>query len=152
MRKVTLFFATGCLLGYAPVAPGTVGTLAGVALFFVLSHLSFPLYTLTIVAFFFLASWVAGETERIYQEKDCSCIVIDEIIGFLVAMAALPARPYFLFWGFILFRFFDIIKPYPAGVIDRKMEGGFGVVLDDVVAGLYANFFLQSARYLGVLG
>ena len=152
MKRFTLFLATGCLLGYVPVAPGTVGTLAGIALFFVLSRLSFPLYTLTIVAFFFLASWVAGETERIYQEKDCSCIVIDEIMGFLVAMATLPAHPYFLFWGFILFRFFDIIKPYPAGVIDRKIEGGFGVVLDDVVAGLYANLFLQVARYLRILG
>lgn len=135
--------------GYSPVASGTVGTLAAIPLYLWLARLSLPLYVLTLIAFFFLGCWVAGKAEIIFQEKDSGKIVIDEVVGYLVTMTAMPFDWRLIVAGFFLFRFFDIVKPPPANWFDRTVKNGYGVVLDDVAAGCYAWLCLfLLARFL----
>jgi phosphatidylglycerophosphatase A len=145
-KSVVLFAATGAGSGFVPVMPGTAGTAAGVVLFFILSSLSLSLYLLTTVAFIFIAIWNAHQAALYLQVKDPPQVVIDEIAGYLVTMASFPFTWPYVAAGFIIFRIFDIIKPYPAGWIDRKVPGGYGIVLDDVAAGIYANIVLQIFR------
>jgi len=147
-RRLVLFFATGCGSGYVPVMPGTAGTAAGVVLFFILSPLSLSLYLLTTTAFIFISIWIAHQAALCLQVKDPAQIVIDEIAGYLVTMASFPFTWQYAAAGFVLFRVFDIIKPFPAGWIDRKVAGGYGIVLDDVAAGIYANIVLQIFRLM----
>jgi len=145
-NNLVLFFATGCYSGFSPGAPGTAGSVIGVVLFWVLASLSFPLYGLTVIAFIFLSIWCAARASIIFQKKDPSQIVIDEIAGYLVTMSALPPTWGYIIAGFILFRIMDIVKPYPIRWIDQNIAGGYGIVLDDVLAGVYANIILQIAR------
>lgn len=147
-RRLVLFLATGAYSGYFPFMPGTVGTVVGILFFAVLASLSLPLYLLTTVAFIALSVWVSEQAEQIFKKKDASQIVIDEIAGFLVTMAFLPASWKYVVAGFVLFRIFDIWKPYPANRINDNMHGGAGVVMDDIVAGIYANLVLQIARLI----
>jgi phosphatidylglycerophosphatase A len=142
-KNLVLFFATGCYSGFSPGAPGTAGSVIGVALFWFLYPLSFPLYVLTVTAFIFLSIWCAARASAIFQKKDPSQVVIDEIAGYLVTMAALPPTWGYMIAGFILFRIMDIVKPYPIRWIDQNVAGGYGIVLDDVLAGVYANIILQ---------
>lgn len=143
------FVGSGAYLGYSPLAPGTVGTLGGVPLVvWVFSRFSPWLHVLSLVTFIFLAVWVAEHAEILFQARDSRKIVIDEIAGFLCTMFLLPADGSYLIAGFFIFRFLDVVKPYPANIINRRMRGGLGVVLDDVVAGVYANFILQVFRLL----
>ncbi len=120
------------------MASGTVGTLGAIPLYLVLARLPLWLYLTTLVPFFFLASWVSGAAEREFGEKDSGKIVIDEVIGFLITMAGVSADWRSIVIGFLLFRFFDIVKVPPARYFDQQVKNGYGVVLDDVVAGLYA--------------
>jgi len=142
MDRFFLFLAAGFGAGYVPIAPGTAGTLVAIPIFLGLSSIPFPLYELTILTFFFLASWIAGEAQNIWGRRDHPRIVIDEIMGYLITMLWLPKTIFFIMLGFFLFRFFDIVKPPPIGLME-KARGGYGVVLDDVVAGVYANIVLQ---------
>jgi len=119
-----------------------MGTLVAVPIYYFVSSIPSPLYELTLVAFFFLSSWIADRAERHWGKKDDRRIVIDEIMGFLVTMLWAPKSFLSIAAGFVLFRFFDILKPFPI----RRLEGvtsGYGVVLDDVLAGVYANIVLQ---------
>ena len=135
--------------GYSPLASGTAGTLAAIPFYLWLARLPLPLYLLTLTAFFFLACWVSGKAETIFQEKDSGKIVIDEVVGYLVTMIAVPCDWRYIVAGFFLFRFFDIVKPPPANWFDQKLKNGYGVVLDDVAAGLYAWLCLFIlARFL----
>lgn len=135
--------------GYFPVASGTAGTLAAIPFYIWLARLPLPLYLLTLTAFFFLSCWVSGKAEIIFQEKDSGKIVIDEVVGYLVTMIAIPFDWRYIVAGFFLFRFFDIVKPPPASWFDQKLKNGYGVVLDDVAAGLYAWLCLFIlARFL----
>ncbi|UFS71831.1 phosphatidylglycerophosphatase A [Geomonas sp. RF6] len=145
MRLFLTIAATWGGLGYFPVASGTVGTLGAIPLYLALSRLSLPLYLVTVVAFTLLACRVSGDAETIFGEKDSGKIVIDEVAGFLVTMTgvaqafpeprqAVPA----LIAGFLFFRLFDIVKPPPARFFDQKLKNGYGVVLDDIAAGVYA--------------
>jgi len=147
LKRFILLLAAGFGAGYAPIAPGTAGTLVAIPLFLILSLISSPLYELTILAFFFLASWISGEAQRCWGRKDHPRIVIDEIMGYLVTMLWLPRTLLFIILGFFLFRFFDIVKPPPIRLLE-KVRGGYGVVLDDVLAGVYANIILQIISYL----
>jgi phosphatidylglycerophosphatase A len=101
------------------------------------------LYALTVVAFIFFACWISGEAERLFNEKDSGKIVIDEVAGYLVTMFALPFSWQGVILGFFLFRFFDITKIPPARYFDRQVKNGYGVVLDDVVAGIYSCLALH---------
>lgn len=135
--------------GYFPVASGTAGTLAAIPFYIWLAPLPLPLYLLTLTAFFFLSCWVSGKAEIIFQEKDSGKIVIDEVVGYLVTMIAIPFDWRYIVAGFFLFRFFDIVKPPPASWFDQKLKNGYGVVLDDVAAGFYAWLCLFIlARFL----
>ncbi len=134
----TIFFATNGGLGFAPVAPGTFGTLAGIPAFYYLSGFPGPLQFITLLAIIALSVWLCQRAGEYFNEADDGRIVFDELAGYLVAVAFLPFT-----WGtallaFFWFRFFDILKPPPIGYIDRNFKNGFGVTFDDVLAGVYA--------------
>ena len=149
MRNFTILFATWGGTGYSPVASGTVGTLAAIPLYLLLARLPLPLYLFTLVPFFFFSCWVAGLAEEIFAEKDSGKIVIDEVIGYLVTMTGAPVSWQGVLLGFFLFRFFDIVKVEPAGYFDRHLKNGYGVVLDDVAAGVYSCALLHlSLRFI----
>jgi len=137
-RKLILLISSNAGLGYAPFAPGTFGTLAGIPCFYYLSQLAFPLQLLSLMTIMFLSFWAAEEAGKIYGEADDGRIVIDELIGYLVAVAFLPFSWPTALLGFLWFRLFDIIKPPPANWFDRQMKNGVGVTMDDIVAGVYA--------------
>jgi len=146
-QRLILFLASGAYVGYIPVASGTWGTLLAFPLFWIFEpwrHLSTGLYLggyiLTVVA----ACWIAGRAEEILAEHDSHAIVIDEIVGYLAATLFMAPTWENTLVAFLIFRIFDVIKPYPAGAIDRAMPGGRGVVLDDVVSGVYANFATRA--------
>jgi len=146
-RTFFLLFGTGFGSGYFSLAPGTAGTVVGILFFLGFSYLSPLLYFITTIAFIFLSAWIADGAEKIFQQKDVRTIVIDEIAGFLVTMLWIPFTLINVVIGFFLFRLLDILKPYPAGWIDRNLSGGWGIVLDDVAAGIYANLILQGIRH-----
>jgi phosphatidylglycerophosphatase A len=147
--KLAISIASGLGSGYSPVAPGTAGSVVGVIiaiLFITLSGLNIFsgfIYTLTTAVIFAIGVWSAGRAEVIYGEKDCGKIVIDEIAGMLVTLYLVPFDWRWLLAGFLLFRLFDIVKPFPARRIDQRVKGGWGVMLDDIAAGIYANISLQ---------
>jgi phosphatidylglycerophosphatase A len=136
-EKAIKFLACGFGSGLAPIAPGTAGTLVGVPVCLLCLPLSWFLRLLVVLALLVLSIYIAGRAEEIYQKKDDQRIVIDEIIGFQVAMLPVAITAWHLFIGFVLFRVFDIWKPFPIKSL-QKLPGGWGVVLDDVGAGLYA--------------
>ena len=145
-RGPVLFLATGCGAGYAPLAPGTAGSAVGVLLFYMLSPLPLTWYLAIIAAVTLAAIWCAGTAEKILGTNDPPQVVIDEVAGQLITLAALPAHWTYMLGGFLLFRLLDIIKPWPANIINRDINGGRGIVLDDVVAGVYANIILQLVK------
>jgi phosphatidylglycerophosphatase A len=150
VKKLIKAAATGLGLGYFPVAPGTAGTLLGIPLFLVFSPLSPPIFLAVLFGCTWGAFWITGRAERVFQEKDSQKIVLDEIVGFLWTMSFISPTPAHLAAGFLLFRLLDITKPFPAGLLQRKAPGGYGVVLDDVAAGIYGNILLHLA--IGVFG
>jgi phosphatidylglycerophosphatase A len=143
MNRLFLLLATGFGVGNSPIAPGTLGTLLAIPVYYFLSNISSPIYEITLIGFFFLSGWISENAEIFFGKKDDPRIVIDEMIGFLIAMLWVPKTTGFIIIGFFLFRFFDIIKPFPIRRLEKRLKGGFGVVLDDVMAGVYANIILQ---------
>jgi phosphatidylglycerophosphatase A len=143
------FLAFGLGSGLAPIAPGTFGTLAAVPLYLWASALQMPAYLALTLVLFVGGAWICGRCEQNLQAEDHSGIVLDEIVGFFIAMTGAPADLANLAVGFALFRVFDILKPWPIGLVDRRIRGGLGIMLDDAIAGVYvclALFFL--GRYL----
>ena len=138
-----MFIATGCFSGYLPKAPGTWGSLVGLLLFFLLHTLSLEIYLAVLAGLFLIGTFAAGEAEKIVDHKDPGLVVIDEIVGMLITMIAIPATPMAMGLGFILFRIFDIWKPFPVNFIDQRFHGGLGIMLDDVMAGIYSLIILQ---------
>ena len=134
--------ATGFGSGFAPFAPGTAGTVVAVPIYLIFSPLSRPLYLISLLALTFLAVYVSQEAEKIFHKKDAPQIVIDEIVGFLWTMFCVSPTVRHVLLGFIFFRFFDIVKVFPARLCQDRLPGGYGIVLDDVVAGIYANMVL----------
>ncbi len=143
MRRFVILFATWWGTGYSPVASGTVGTLAAIPLYLAVARLPVYLYLLFLLALTIFACWVSGKAEVIFDEKDSGKIVIDEVVGYLVTMIGVPFSWVGVLLGFLLFRFFDIVKVPPASYIDLRMKNGSGVVLDDVAAGVYACLALH---------
>jgi len=150
MRRFILFLSSNAGLGYAPVAPGTFGTLAGIPVFWLLAGLPAPLWILTWGALLALSCWVAEAAGRIYGVTDDGRIVIDELVGYLSTVALLPFSWPAALLGFFWFRVFDVLKPPPVSWIDRRWKNGVGVVFDDVMAGLYAAAALRLS--LALLG
>jgi len=143
MKHFILILATGFGVGYSPVAPGTLGTLIAIPVYYFLSNISSPIYEITLIGFFFLSGWISENAEIFFGKKDDQRIVIDEIMGFLITMLWVPKTAILIVIGFFLFRFFDILKPFPIRRLEKKLKGGYGVVLDDVMAGIYANIVLR---------
>ncbi len=141
--------------GFAPIAPGTFGTLGAIPLFWALRDLPLGLYLLTLLAFVAVAVFAAGAAGRYWGVVDASPIVIDEVAGYLVTMALLPWSWGTAIAGFLFFRLFDVMKPWPASAFDR-VKNPFGVVLDDVAAGVWAwgavEFLRLALRILAGCG
>ncbi|HAD04020.1 MAG: phosphatidylglycerophosphatase A [Desulfuromonadales bacterium GWD2_61_12] len=148
MRRFILFLSSNAGLGYAPVASGTFGTLAGIPAFWLLAQLPPWLWLLTWAALLCLSFWVSAAAGQIYGVVDDGRIVIDELVGYLVTVALLPFSWWAAGLGFLYFRLFDIVKPPPARWFDQKLKNGYGVVLDDVAAGLYAALALRLSLWL----
>jgi phosphatidylglycerophosphatase A len=142
LKGPILFFSSGTYLGYIPFAPGTFGTLWGLPIFYFLSAQPLLNQILIIIASIGFAILVAGQAEKFLKRKDPSQVVIDEIVGYMVTVAGMPFSWTTAILGFFFFRIMDIIKPYPIRIIDQKMPGGWGIVLDDVLAGVYSHFFI----------
>ncbi|HTO09808.1 MAG TPA: phosphatidylglycerophosphatase A [Myxococcota bacterium] len=151
MRIFILALATGGGSGYSPVASGTVGSLVGLALFALVGGLGALPYAVACGGVIALGIWAAGRAEEIFGRHDDGRITIDEVAGMLVSLASLPFRPEVAGVGFLLFRLFDIWKPFPARAAER-LPGGLGVMADDLVAGLYANLGGQVLWRLWVSG
>ena len=141
------FLALGFGSGLAPKAPGTFGTLAAVPLFLLVAPLSSPLYLLLLLLMSVAGIYICGKAAEDAGVPDHGAIVWDEFVGFWLTMWLVPFEWTWLIAGFLLFRLFDIVKPFPIGWIDKKVSGGFGVMIDDVVAGLYAWIILMLAGY-----
>lgn len=140
-------FATGFGSGYSPVVSGTAGTLIGIPIYLSLSHFSKIIYLFVTIAFSIFSIFIADRAEKLFKKKDDGRIVIDEIAGFLWTMNFLSPSLLQISLGFALFRFFDIFKPYPAGFFQDRLPGGYGIVMDDVAAGIYANVILLILTY-----
>jgi phosphatidylglycerophosphatase A len=135
--------AFGFGAGLAPKAPGTVGTLVGVALYLVLSMLPDMLYVLIVAGLFAAGIWAVGAVADELGSDDPPAIVWDEVVGFLIAMIAAPAGIMWIIAGFALFRLFDIYKPWPIAGFEGRFKGGLGIMLDDVMAGVYTWLVLH---------
>ena len=146
--KVVVCLATGFYTGKIPLAPGTFGTLPGLFLCFFLAGTSLQVSILLVFILIGLSIWIAGEAEKIVGKKDPGCIVIDEIAGMAVTLVGIPFTIQTAVAGFLLFRFFDITKPPPIRTVDKNLHGGAGIVLDDVIAGIFANIVLRAGIYL----
>ena len=143
--------ALGFGSGLAPVAPGTFGSLAGVVLYPLLAGLELPLYLAVTAAAFVLGISVCGHTARQLGVHDHSAIVWDEVVGVWLTLAFVaPGWPAVVL-GFLLFRLFDILKPWPIRWLDRRVRGGLGIMLDDLAAGLLAGACLWLTADLGWL-
>ena len=133
--------------GAAPKAPGTWGTLAAVLIYWPLSQLSPEHYLLMLLVTSVMGIYICGQTARVLGVHDHGSIVWDEFVGFWITMFAAPVGWVWVVVGFVLFRFFDIIKPWPISWIDKKITGGFGIMLDDVIAGVMAAVVLQGIAW-----
>jgi phosphatidylglycerophosphatase A len=139
--------------GYAPVAPGTFGSAAGVVVYLLLADLDAFLFGVTLLGLAFLGIWASDEAERIFGQKDDGRIVIDEVVGQLLTLAPLVVlappsilrSPAWLLAGFLLFRLLDIWKPAPVAWAERSFAGGAGVMMDDVFAGILGCLILSIA-------
>jgi phosphatidylglycerophosphatase A len=145
LQKLVLFLATGFGAGYSPIAPGTCGTFVALPIYFAFEYgLRSPVFYMAATVLLSVAAvFIAERAEQLFGDHDNQKIVIDEIAGFLVTMAWLPRTWQAVVGGFVLFRILDAWKPWPIRVLDRRVKGGLGVVVDDLAAGIIANFILQ---------
>lgn len=132
------FAAFGFGSGAAPFAPGTFGTLAAIPLYWCLSWLSLPAYSVILLITFFVGIWFCGRTSCDIGVHDHSGIVWDEFVGYWITLWGVPFSWKAVVLGFVFFRIFDVMKPWPIRTIDRRVTGGFGIMLDDVMAGIFA--------------
>ena len=138
-----LFIACGFGVGTLPGMPGTFGTMAAIPIYFLLQPLPLWAYIAIVVIMNIVGVWLCGAANRHFGTDDHPAAVWDEIAAFPIVLIATPPHWYLIAIGFVLFRFFDIIKPGPIGWIDRNIHGGLGVMLDDIVAALVSLIILQ---------
>ncbi|AKE52821.1 phosphatidylglycerophosphatase A family protein [Kangiella geojedonensis] len=139
------FLSFGFGSGLMPKAPGTWGTLAAIPLWYGLSFLTLPYYLIVTLALSIIGIGLCHYTAKKLGVHDHPGIVWDEICGYLVTMFAIPTAWHWALAGFILFRFFDILKPWPIKWLDKKVHGGFGIMVDDLLAGVFALGVLHLA-------
>lgn len=142
LRNPVHLLAFGFGSGLAPKAPGTFGTLAALPLYLLMAELSLPIYLGLVLVGALLGIWICGRASQDLGVHDHGGIVWDEIIGYLLTMAFAPPGWIWMLVGFLLFRFFDILKPWPIRWLDRQVAGGFGIMLDDLLAGVFAGLVM----------
>ncbi len=141
---VLYFIATGFGSGLIPKAPGTFGSLVGLLLAFFLAKLNIYIYIILTLLFFIAGIFITSFVQKNYfNTEDPGPIVWDEIVGILVTFIFVPMNIYNLILGFVLFRIFDIFKPWPINWADQRLSSGLGIMLDDIIAGVYANIAIQ---------
>jgi phosphatidylglycerophosphatase A len=141
--------ASGFGSGFAPVAPGTAGSLLALVIFY-LFPLTNVFWIIIILVVFFIGVHSATAVENYMDKEDPGMVVVDEMAGQWIALLFIPVNYYTLSGAFILFRVFDIFKPYPINK-SQKLKGGWGIMVDDVIAGVYANFVLQLILLSGII-
>lgn len=141
------FIAFGLGSGAMPFAPGTFGTLLAIPFYLLLRPLPLLAYLLVVIAFIIFSSWLSDRVSRDIHVHDHPGMCIDEFAGFFVTMINAPHGFRWILLGFILFRLFDIWKPWPIGWLDEKVHGGIGMILDDVVAGIFAMIIIQFVAF-----
>jgi phosphatidylglycerophosphatase A len=152
MRRLAVFLATCGYVGYAPVAPGTFGSAAGLAVFALVRASGSPLVEVaTIVALFAIGVWSGTEAEHHFGGVDPGPIVLDEVVGMLITLALIPVNITGAFVGFVVFRALDVFKPWPSGRFER-LPGGLGVMADDGMAALYGNGVMRILVALAPAG
>ena len=148
MTRLAVFLATVAYSGYFPVAPGTVGSAAGLVVYLLVWWTRSPILEVGLIALTFaVGTWAATHAERYFGGIDPGPVVIDEVLGMLVTLAFIPVGWSGALAGFVIFRVFDVIKPYPANRLE-KFHGGFGIMADDAMAGIYANLVLRLLIWL----
>lgn len=150
LRDPANFAAFGFGSGCSPKAPGTAGTLVAVLLYWPLQFLPVYLYVCMLLLTFILGVWLCGKASKALGVHDHGGIVWDEFVGYWITMFMAPSGWAWMVIGFILFRIFDIWKPQPIRYVDRHAQGGFGIMVDDVLAGVYALLVLQSMYFIWV--
>lgn len=142
------FFSLGFGSGLAPKAPGTVGTLIGYPLFFLIEAQSFSMQLCIITALFIIGIWFCDATGKAIGVRDHGSIVWDEIVAMMLVLTFTPKTVFFYVLAFALFRLFDIWKPFPIRQCDAKLKGGFGVMFDDLLAAIYAIFCILLFQWI----
>lgn len=142
-RDPLFFIAFGLGSGAMPFAPGTFGTLMAIPFYLLFRPLSLYAYLIFVIVFIILSSLLCARISRKIKVDDHPGMCIDEFAGFFVTMINAPHGFWWIVLGFVLFRLFDIWKPWPIYIVDKKIHGGFGMVLDDVLAGIYACVIIQ---------
>lgn len=146
-RHPLFFIAFGFGSGAAPFAPGTFGTLAAILIYLLIEQLPLFSYLIFVAIFTLFSIWISDWASKRIKVHDHPGMCIDEFAGFFVTMINAPHGWGWILLGFLLFRLFDIWKPWPINVIDKRVHGGFGMILDDLVAGLFAFIIIQIAAY-----
>jgi len=144
----SLCLVTGFGIGLLPIAPGTYGSILGMALFLALAHLYLSLFWLILIVLmlYFVSYFAVQSALRIIEKPDPGEIVIDEVLGMMLVMMVVPPEPKWALLAFILFRIFDILKPWPINQVDRKLKNALGVILDDVLAAVYSGIIIVGIR------
>ena len=148
LRSPVNFLAFGFGTGLAPVAPGTFGTLPALLIWIPLSNLHWLPYFVIVAVMAFAGIWICQKASEAAGTHDHGGIVWDEIVGFLITVFMIPFSVTAMVLGFVLFRMFDILKPWPVSWADKKVSGGLGIMLDDVLAGMISCVILHSAYRL----
>lgn len=148
MTRLAVFIATVGYAGYFPVAPGTVGSAAGLVVYLLVWWTGSPVVEVGLILALFAAGvWAGTISERYFGDIDPGPIVLDEVVGMLITLAFIPVGLSGALAGFVLFRIYDVFKPYPAGRFE-KLHGGLGVMADDGMAAVYANLTLRLVMWL----
>ena len=152
MKNLGLFLATCAYVGHVPVAPGTAGSLVGVAVFYALRTVGGTMAEgAAIVIIFAVGVWASGVAERHWQRTDPGPVVIDEVVGTLITLLWLPLTGPGVFVGFLVFRVLDVVKPWPAARFE-SLHGGLGVMADDAMAGVYGHLVMRVLIALAPAG
>ena len=147
-RYPVQFLAFGFGSGLAPKGPGTAGTLVAIPLYLLIAQWSLFHYTIAVLLAAAVGVWICGAASRQLEVHDHPGIVWDEFVGYWITMWAVPLNWAWVLAGFVVFRVFDIFKPWPISVLDRKVGGGFGIMIDDVLAGVMACIVLHFVLWL----
>ena len=141
--KTALLLSSWFGVGLMPLAPGTFGALAAVPLIIIIKYFGVVHIGICLIVLIPMAVWTSQIAQKLLGKNDPSEVVIDEVAGLFLAVLFIPLSWFNFILAFLLFRMFDILKPFPIGMIDRSIKGGAGIVLDDLVAGIYANLCIR---------